>query len=234
MSLRHRVNAVSALRDTDISALNTLFCQAFEADSRGFRSDLKDKDYVLRLWDGAEVVAFSTLKLMVPEPGVRLLFSGDTYADPAARWGHSLPLVWAEFVFRQLPAEPGCRDYWLLFCSGFRTYRILPTFFKRYVPGPGTGTDALSRRRDRWAQQLFGESYAQGTVVPRFATPLKDPEPPKRLENDPHVRFFFEQNPHSSQGHELVCLTALTEENLKPAGLRLARGGSRVLAAAEQ
>ena len=40
---------------------------------------------------------------------------------------------------------------------------------------------------------------------------------------DPHIAFFLERNPGFVRGDELVCLTRIDEQNLTPAGRRMAR-----------
>ena len=166
------------------------------------------------------LVAFTSLRLFRPESGVRVYFSGDTYVSPRARLGHRLPSVWARYVFGQMTPEAKTRDYWLLFCSGYRTYRILPTCFERYVPGKERDLE-LRQLRDRWASLIFGERYSDGVVKPKWATPLLQPEPPARLRDDPHVQLFLQQNPGYRAGDELVCLIPLEETNLSSAGRRL-------------
>ena len=216
------IRCITTVTGPEIDELFTLFQTAFSASRKGFTRDLEEKDYLLRVraQDGT-LQAFSTLKIYYPEPGVRLLFSGDTFSAQTARIGHQLPSRWAQFVFSELPRQPGLEDYWLLLCSGYRTYRILPTFFQTYVPS-GQDHPRLKERLDRWATQLFCQRYRQGVVSPRWPTPLHAPEPPTRLETDPHVRFFAQANPGHPQGDELACLVPLERGNLRPCGRRLA------------
>jgi len=212
----------SRLAKSEIAELYAFFSTAFSADRAGFERDLMEKEQVLRIHGSlGQLEAFSSLAIFHPKPDVRVVFSGDTYASPAARSGHRLPTLWARYVFREMPRMAGVSDYWLLLCSGYRTYRILPTFFSSFVPGP-EGSSELELLRERWGRLLFGERYAEGVVKPRWATPLLDPEPPERLCHDPHVRFFLEKNPGYREGDELACLLSLAEENLRPAGRRLA------------
>jgi hypothetical protein len=221
MSVQTDVRPITTVTAHEIDELFGLFQTAFSASRPGFQSDLQDKDFLLRVRGDGCLQAFSTLKIYHPEPGVRLLFSGDTFSAHPARRGHHLPSCWAHFVYTELPRQPGTEDFWLLLCSGFRTYRILPTFFATYVPSHDSHP-RLTERLDRWAGMLFGERYGCGVVKPRFPTPLLSPEPPSRLGDDPHVRFFIEANPGHRQGDELACLIPLGRGNLKPGGRRLA------------
>lgn len=221
MAMIADVSPVTTISPPEIDELFQLFATAFQASRQGFEHDLEEKDFLLRVRSEDGLQAFSTLKIYYPEPGVRLLFSGDTFSAEAARCCHQLPARWAQFVYSELPHQPGMEDYWLLLCSGYRTYRILPTFFQTYVPS-ADGHPRLRERLDRWAGQLFCQRYQDGVVKPRWATPLLAPEPPCRLENDAHVRYFLQANPGYRQGDELACLIPLERANLRPGGRRLA------------
>lgn len=213
------VRPVREISTPEVDELYTLFQTAFSASRRGFDGDLEEKDYLLRVRTEQGLSAFSTLKIYYPEPGVRLLYSGDTLSREGC--GHHLPARWAQFVYRELPRQPGLDDYWLLLCSGYRTYRILPTFFQTYIPSE-QGPPCLLQQRERWAGLLFGERYRDGVVHPQWPTPLHSPEPPSRLAEDPHVRLFQQLNPGHREGHELACLVPLDPANLRPSGRRLA------------
>lgn len=54
-------------------------------------------------------------------------------------------------------AETGVEDpHWFLICKGARTYRFLPTFFRRYVPGPREDPELAERlRREASAPRIF-------------------------------------------------------------------------------
>lgn len=209
------------LAEQDIRELFALFQEAFDASEEGFREDLLDKERVLRVWGSSGLCAFSSLTTFRPDPGYRVFYSGDTFVSTEARMGHRLPAMWAQYVFQELPREKGVEDFWLLLCSGYRTYRILPTFFSSFSPGP-EADPALEEWKERWANLRFGELYSGGIVKPSWPTILKEPEPPKRLLEDPHVKFFLEANPGYREGDELVCLVSLNTHKLTPAGRRLA------------
>ena len=224
--MRVEVRDPLSLTGEELGALYELFQTAFEAEREGFEHDLREKHKILTVKSEGSLDAFTSLRLYRPEPGVRVFFSGDTFVSPQARIGHRLPSLWARYVFAEVASENTGRDYWLLFCSGFRTYRILPTFFLDYVPTAGSDqANELLRLRDHWASELFGGRFSNGVVKPRWATPLHSPDPPKRLQDDATVKFFLESNPGYRDGDELVCLVPLEESNLTPAGLRLVSRG---------
>ena len=224
--MRVEVRDPRSLSRGELGDLYELFQTAFEAEREGFEQDLREKHKILTVKSEGSLDAFTSLRLYRPEPGVRVFFSGDTFVSPQARIGHRLPSLWAQYVFAEVASEGTGRDYWLLFCSGYRTYRILPTFFLSYVPTRDSDQPTeLQRLRDLWASELFGGRFSNGVVKPRWATPLHCPEPPKRLQNDSTARFFFESNPGYRDGDELVCLVPLEEGNLTPAGRRLVSRG---------
>ena len=61
-----------------------------------------------------------------------ILFSGETVVDAACRNQTGLAGAFGH-VMRRLNDEFGEPPDWFLICKGARTYRFLPTFFKRYV-----------------------------------------------------------------------------------------------------
>lgn len=199
----------------------SLFGEAFVAQRDGFERDLRQKDLVLRVRNAGGLEAFSTLVTHSPEPGVKLLFSGDTYSSERARLGAGLPGLWARYVYRDMPREHGFEYYWLLLCSGFRTYRLLPTFFKKFCPGPN-GSGTLKEKLVVWTRALYGERFQEGVVRPLWPTPLLQPEPPERMAEDIYVKFFLSTNPGYRNGDELACLVSLSTDNLTKAGRRLA------------
>lgn len=222
--MRVEVRDPRSLSEEELGDLYDLFRTAFQAEREGFEHDLMEKHKILTVKSEGSLDAFTSLRLYRPEPGVRVFFSGDTFVSPQARIGHRLPSLWAQYVFAEVASQDSGRDYWLLFCSGYRTYRILPTFFRNYVPTADPLAE-LQHLRDQWASELFGARFSGDVVKPRWATPLHCPEPPKRLQEDPAVRFFLESNPGYRGGDELVCLVPLERSNLTPAGRRLVTRG---------
>ena len=176
--------------------------------------------------------------------------SGDTIVAPEA-WGRSaLARTWINAVLRL--GQPGTatadRDpdapppdlYWLLICSGFRTYRFLPVFFRRFVAGPVTAdahteaapddTGGLHRFAHRLAAARWGERFDPAAGIVRLAHPqrlrpgLVD-VPPGRA-GQPDVAAFLRLNPGHAAGDELVCLTRLHRDNLTRAGRRMLDAGT--------
>ena len=223
-TLNWPLSEVASLSAAERSQLEEVFQRVYAAGAE-FQSDLADKHWVLRLQtENGQLSGFSTLRrtqeVFRGEPVV-VYFSGDTVVLPEHRHRFDLPRLWAQSVFSLVERE-SLPCYWFLICSGFRTYRFLPIFYREFyprhdLPTPGDWQDFL----DRLAGERYGPLYSDGIV--RLSTACLEPLPERRL--DAHARFFLERNPGWVKGHELVCLTRLSRENQSPALQRLLRHG---------
>ena len=208
-----RVELTSGDRDAMFALYATYFATAGRLT---FERDLMEKEWVILLYDDAGAIdGFSTLmRMRVGDATV--FFSGDTIVA-RHRWGtFDLARLWARHVF----AEADANTYWFLISSGYRTYRYLPLFFRRFYPRDAVMKPLL----DAIASAKFGDAYDPRTGVVRLATPapLRDglSDPAERMHN-PDVRFFVEANPGHADGDELACLVHVDVDNLTPAGLRM-------------
>jgi hypothetical protein len=207
-----------------------LFCTHFARVSEDrFRADLDEKQWVIRIRDGNVLRGFTSMRFLRVVYGSRvqnILYSGDTIVAPEARSTTVLARTWIESV-RHLRAVNQMTDlHWLLLVSGFRTYRLLPVFWKEFFPTLAHPTPPGIRQTvDTLATSLFGSAYRAPEGIVRFAEPqpLRSElcgVPANRLA-DSHVKFFLERNPGHAEGDELVCWTRLAEDNLTQAGLRM-------------
>jgi len=150
---------------------------------------------------------------------MRVLFSGDTVVETSQRgqwglaggFGHMI-----KFVERMFPDETA---YWFLISKGARTYRFLPTFFRRYVPGPVADAD-LSARLARVASAFYPREYNPATGVLHFVG-KKDRLRGDLLRMDTESVRFRALNPGWLNGDELCCLAPLATDNLNRLGLRV-------------
>ncbi|NJN84116.1 MAG: hypothetical protein HC802_18795 [Caldilineaceae bacterium] len=200
-----------------------------------FTRDLNEKDWVVLLSDASSgvVKGFSTLlqiRMMVGDMPIVALFSGDTIID-RAYWGEAeLPRIWGAHVFELADSvaesDPGAKVYWFLISSGYKTYRFLTVFFRRYFPRYAEATPPeIKQILDALARAKFGDEYDAASGLIRFAhpSPLRDgvaEVTPQRL-RDPHIHFFVESNPGYMQGDQLACLVEIARDNLTPAGRRM-------------
>jgi hypothetical protein len=244
--LHGRVLARQTLDTRTRNAMFSLLAAHFVGvDRTTFNRDLEDKSCAILLEDDAgDLRGFSTMVVYESRAAgtpVSVVYSGDTIVD-RAWWGSpALARTWVRAV-RQLAPENEPRDvYWLLLTSGFRTYRFLPVFFREFYPR----FDAVTPPRDATlldvlAGERFGQQYDAASGVVRFVHPqILAPDlvtlPRHRMTRkntehgpvpDPHIAFFLERNPGFVRGDELVCLTRIDEQNLTPAGRRMARPSS--------
>jgi hypothetical protein len=203
----------------------------FEGITRArFERDLGEKGWVVLVEDVAgRICGFSSLLVYrTAHQGapIRVVYSGDTIVERGA-WGSSvLPRTWIESVSRVAGSAGIGRTYWLLICSGYRTYRFLPVFWRAFWPRHDAATPpAAQALMDHLAAERFGECYERERGVVRFAAAptLHDDlrEVPTARLRDPHVAFFTARNPGSVRGDELVCLCELSPANLTRAGRRM-------------
>lgn len=192
------------------------------AREEAFAADLAEKDLAILLKDGDVTCGFSTL-LVYPFEDMRVLFSGDTIVDRihrnqvglAGAFGH----VMTYFADPQLPPL-----FWFLICKGARTYRFLPTFFKRFTPGE-VDEPELAQRLQRIAAARFPSVYSAKTGVLRFGAG-KDRLKKDELRMDAQSVRFRQLNPGWAAGDELCCCASLARDNLN-------RLGERVIAATQ-
>lgn len=208
-----------------------------------FREDLAGKDWVVLVEDAAQRIrGFSTLAVhpaVFRGEAIQVVYSGDTIVDRAARNSAVLARTWIGSVMRVTRGADadGRRVFWLLICSGYRTYRFLPVFWREFWPRHDERTPPDAQALiDHLATARFGRCYDWGRGVVRFdRAPALRPDlrrVPAGRRGDPHVAFFLDRNPAWHEGDELVCLCELAPRNLTPAGRRMAEPDSRANRAA--
>jgi len=192
-----------------------------KVDHDRFVSDLGEKKWVLMLEEEGALAGFTTLVAM-EAAGVRAVFSGDTIID-RAHWGEwELARAWGRFVL-QLEV-----DYWFLISKGFRTYGMLPLFFREFWPRHDQDTPPDKRALiDALAKARYPNDYFPATGIIKFAQPHGQlradfADVPDHRTDDPHVRFFLQRNPGYKEGEELACVASLARENLTEIAQRLA------------
>lgn len=219
-------------RDQMYELLQTYFSRTERVQ---FECDLVEKDTVILLRDAAShrIQGFSTLlrlRTHVDGRHVAAFFSGDTIID-RDYWGETLlSRLWAQTVFadvdRITAVEPDTEVYWFLICSGYKTWRFLPVFFRQFYPNANGPTPPRDQRiLDALATRKFGDQYQadQGIVRLRAASPLRRGVADitdERL-RDSDVAFFRQMNPGHVHGDELACLASLSRSNLTRAAQRM-------------
>lgn len=191
-----------------------------------FEKDLQAKDVSFLLCDNqGKIQGFTSLviyKKEIEQKKIAVVFSGDTIVDKNSRGSFDLPFAWLRYVYKQQNEYD--QMFWLMLSKGYRTYRLLPRFFRKHYPNYKQATPAYIKLiMDSFAQDLFGSAYNPQTNIFIPATNYfvklgKSEISPKLLKNS-HIKFFQTRNPGFWQGHELVNLAVLSKSNLTVYGL---------------
>lgn len=217
------VTTPQLLGEADLEAMFAIMDRVYAGMTREyFVCDLAAKDEVILLrTPSGQIGGFSTqqiLKLSGELGPVTGVFSGDTVIAPE-HWG--TPVLFQTFARRYIRHRPQ-PWYWFLIVKGHRTYRLLPTFFVDYWPHRKHPTpDWAQNLMHAYASRLYPDDYDpdSGVVAYRQA---KDrlrtgvAGLTEQVLRNPEAAFFAERNPGHRLGHDLVCLSILDPDNLRP------------------
>lgn len=231
--LTSSARASALLTDGERDAMHALMTEHYEAVPRErFDADLAGKDEVLLLHDEAGGLRGFTTLAWNPAgvlPAGDILFSGDTIIDRSC-WG-TQELVRA-FCRRagEWRATSGRPLFWFLLSKGHRTYLYLPVFARRFHPHPERAEPDWEKLASRVGAGMFGDAWKPDEGVIRFPAShghLRGDlaATSRERRQNPWVRFFLERNPGYAQGEELVCLTEMSEDNLRRGALASFRVG---------
>jgi hypothetical protein len=236
--LRTAVDPIAALDAATIDDMFALYAFYYDGTSRElFLRDLTDKDHVVTLRTAAGTLAgFSTLALVdfaAADQRAVAIFSGDTIIDQP-HWGtQALAFTWIRFAGSLKARAPERALFWFLIVKGHRTYRYLSAFSIDFFPRWDAATPPRAQAvMDTLARRRFAERYdarrgvvsfpkSQGHLKPQWA--FVSPDEAARAD----VAFFLRCNPGYVHGDELVCLTELTPQNLRPLARRVFEQGMR-------
>lgn len=209
-----------------IQAMYDLYSQYYEAcDIDSFSKDMMEKDYVILLEDqSGNICGFSTLRILdFVHDGQEqcAIYSGDTIVHHE-HWGSQVLLkAWCRMAGVIKRDRSDVPLYWFLIVKGYRTYRYLPLFTKSFFPSWRCETPTyIKSTMDYLAVKKFGKAYNADSGVICFERSqghLKDGWAgiPDKVVDHKDVNYFLEKNPGYVNGDELVCLTELSENNLK-------------------
>ncbi len=193
-----------------------------------FLSDLDKKDWALLLLDQDDVLrGFTTIEMMdfvFKENRATAIYSGDTVIHHDF-WGEqTLPLAWCSFAGELKSQHPDTPLYWFLIVKGHRTYRYLNAFFKSYYPNRRSETpERLQKLMNYLAEQKFGELYSPDTGLISYPEPCGNLKPEWQdceKQRSPEAQYFLTRNPTYTQGTDLMCLTEISEDQMKSFALR--------------
>ncbi|MDU1910119.1 hypothetical protein [Fusobacterium sp.] len=223
MKLKGEIVEIDKLDKKDIDEMYKLMTEYYDnMEKKAFFKDLYDKKYCIVLRDEKEnIKGFSTQKIInfsIEEKKIYGIFSGDTIIHKSS-WG-SLELfrVFADFFFDI--GEKYENFYWFLIVKGYKTYKILPTFFKEFYPNCLTEIPLeIKNIMDSFGENFYPGEYNKNTGIIEYKkTKDKLKEgiadiTEKRLK-DRDIKFFQKRNPQYSKGNDMVCITKLNKENL--------------------
>lgn len=230
------VQPVAVLSETEKDRMYLLLCDNFTNTAREvFEADLAEKEWVvlLRGERSGIIQGFSTLMqldLETENGPVTAFFSGDTIIQRKF-WGQTvLPRLWSRHVFKLAAAMTGRTVYWFLICSGYKTYRFLPVFFREFYPCCTRPTPpGIRQLMETLGLSKYPDEYDTTAGVIRFRHPaaLREgiADMTSRRLRDPHIAFFQRVNPGHVRGDELACITEISPNNVTLAGKRMLGDG---------
>lgn len=227
---------IGTLSTSELATMFGLLSLEFLGVSRqDFLEDLSEKDVVMLLrkeHSSGEIVGFSTLMtldLNVTVRKVKAIFSGDTTVLPEYRSSTGFGIEIGQYFMSTMKSFPDHEVYYVLISKGWRTYKILPFFFREFAPKFDT---PLSSSEQQVINEFGIAKYpkdfdqAKGLIVfsretQRLIPGSVDALPPENP--DLHIKFFLEKNPTYLSGTELVCVAQVSERNFAPGMKRLLR-----------
>lgn len=222
--LKGFIKSVNEYSEAEISAMYSLMAEFYDnTDEAVFRRDFFDKDYCLALYlENGLLVGFTTQKILEIDANgkkVNGIFSGDTIIHKDY-WGDTeLFKVWAKFWFKF--AEKYDEFYWFLICKGYKTYRIMPLFWKEFYPNYRKETPKYEQNIiNAYSSTLYPDEYNPKTGVIEYKS-IKD-----KLKNgvanvgereikNKDIAFFCKANPDYINGNDLACIAKIDKEKLK-------------------
>lgn len=214
---------VAACSEQEKKTFYELLCQEFLGVTwDDFMRDFQEKDdvMILRKEDSeGEIVGWSTLMILslaLPDQEVKGIFSGDTAVLPVYRSGTGLGIELSRYFMHVRQQFPRHQVYYILISKGWRTYKILPFFFKEFSPRYDRATPACDKAvMDAFGKLKYPHHYNSVTGVVTFSPQRLRPGSidamPMKL--DTHTQFFLHSNPGYLDGHELVCVARVSPDN---------------------
>jgi hypothetical protein len=222
------ITPIRNLDGRDREEMFSLHERYYDATTRDtFERDLSEKDAVVIIHHSGRIIGFSTYvvrQMKIGSETVHYLFSGDTVLH-SARWGDPVLLRGFFRAAGEAKASIEGRLFWFCIIGGHRTFRILPNFFREFVPaidnGPGS-TDLLTIR-DVIATARYGRFFDAVTGLVDFGPSqghLRQEwaDVAETASRNRFAAFFLRANPEYFRGVELACLAEFDTGNLKRYG----------------
>ncbi|MBI2520389.1 MAG: hypothetical protein HYV97_08220 [Bdellovibrio sp.] len=191
-----------------------------------FLDHISHKSHVIILTDQRShtIKGFCTcmvIKLNLAGENILGVFTGDTIIEKS-HWGEQELVRAFTYYCGQIAAlHKQEAIYWLLISKGYKTYRFLPVFTKKFYPNHSNiFPDSLKQIRNALASHLYPEEFDPNTDLITFKNKIGNLRlgvgdiNEIRLQ-DPDIEFFAKKNPEHMLGVELACLAKLCSSNLK-------------------
>jgi hypothetical protein len=214
---------ISACSEQEKETFYRLLCQEFlDVSWHDFIRDFQEKDAVMILRNEhseGELVGWSTLMVLtlaLPCEEVKGVFSGDTVVLPEYRSGTGLGVELVRYFLNTYEQFPHHKVYYILISKGWRTYRLMPFFFRDFAPRYDRPTTPYDKTlMDAFGKKKYPYHYHPETGVITFSPQRVRPDsidaaPPHP---DAHTAFFLCRNPGYLDGHELVCVARISPDN---------------------
>ena len=226
------IKSISELDEPLLQQVVELYLNYYDGSSEAkVISDMKEKTEILLLFHQGKLVGFTSLLIYSRQwqgENIRIVYSGDTVVD-REHWGQqALAFAWITRMGELKSQEPDYPLYWFVIVKGHRTFKYLPTFGKSFYPHWSEPRPDLKLLADALAMDKFGNLYNKETGIVEFAESQghlrqEIAYPTEEEMTKESVQFFLKANPNYLQGHELVCLCELEEDNMKPLTKRIFR-----------
>lgn len=233
VKLHGEIIKIDSLTIETINAMYALMDEFYDRITpSAFQKDLSEKDYSIMLYGQNNALkGFSTQKIMQITVGKQEMygvFSGDTIIHKDY-WG-SLALFKVFIQHFLAYGEKYPEFYWFLISKGYKTYKILPVIFKEFYPRVNVETPSWEKSiMHAFGKTKYSHEYDETSGVIKYKTVkdrLKDgvAEITEKQLKDKDIQYFLSVNPEYDQGNDLVCLTKLCVDNLRPTARRLLWG----------
>lgn len=228
---------VASLGRGDRDQMFSLYETYYDATHRDrFESDLAEKDAVVVIRRKGGIIGFSTFLVReqrIDGQPIHYLFSGDTVLHSAS-WGDPVLLrAWFRAAGAVKARIGDDRLFWFSIMMGHRTFRILPNFFRDFVPAidppehstssARPGVARLERIRNAIAKTRYGAHFDPATGLIDFGPSQGHLRQEwagveETATRNRFAAFFLRANPHHYRGVELACLAEFDMANLKRYG----------------
>jgi len=222
--LSGRVEKISSLTEYDRDRMYDIMVKHYaEVHKDSFLEDMSEKHGAIVISNQqGRIQGFSTYMFMdtvYQGQEIAALFSGDTIIEKDSWGSPALFAAFGKLLYMLMNEHKGKRTYWFLITKGFRTYLLMPLFFKKYYPRFDEQTPPYERGLiEHLANLKYNRQFdsARGIITTDSYYLKGDLAeiPAARLRNR-NVKFFLEKNPGYVKGEELACLCEISQESFR-------------------